>query len=226
MKEGVVAPYERPALSKTYLFPECEFGGERLLPEWYNEKGIELILSIEKVKADLAAKSLTSAGGETFSYQILLIATSSTVIRLSDFGVQGADAKNIFYLREVDDADKLYEAIKAKKNDKAVVVGDGYIGLELSAALRLNNLDVTMVYPEPWCMPRLFTSGIAAFYEGYYAKKGVKEVKLKDGRVLEADIIVVGVGGRPQTTLFKGQIEEEKGRIKVEEELKILDTVT
>ena len=73
------------------------------------------------------------------------------VIKLTDFGVQGADAKNIFYLREIDDADKLVEAIKGKKNGKAVIVGGGYIGLELSAALRINNLDVTMVYPEPWC---------------------------------------------------------------------------
>lgn len=111
-------------------------------------------------------------------------------------------------------------------------------------------------------MPRLFTEGIAAFYEGYYQNKGVniikgtvavgfdthpngevflktaplweillsfktlphsilvsnlqvKEVKLKDGRVLEADIVVVGVGARPLTTLFKGQVEEEKGGIKV-----------
>lgn len=73
------------------------------------------------------------------------------VVRLSDFGVQGADAKNIFYLREIDDADKLVEAIKAKKNGKALVVGGGYIGLELSAALKINNIDVSMVYPEPWC---------------------------------------------------------------------------
>ena len=73
------------------------------------------------------------------------------VIKLSDFGVQGADAKNILYLREIDDADKLVEAIKEKKNGKAVIVGGGYIGLELSAALRINNIDVSMVYPEPWC---------------------------------------------------------------------------
>lgn len=73
------------------------------------------------------------------------------VIRLSDFGVQGADAKNIFYLREIDDADKLVAAIKEKKNGKAVIVGGGYIGLELGAALRINDVDVTMVYPEPWC---------------------------------------------------------------------------
>ncbi|KAK2454814.1 monodehydroascorbate reductase (NADH) [Trifolium repens] len=246
ISKEAVAPYERPALSKAYLFPESPArlpgfhtcvgsGGERLLPEWYNEKGIQLLLSTEIVKADLAAKSLTSAKGETFNYQTLVIATGSSVIRLTDFGVEGADAKNIFYLREVDDADKLYEAIKAKKNAKAVVVGGGYIGLELSAVLRLNNIDVTMVYPEPWCMPRLFTAEIAAFYEGYYANKGVniikgtvatgftsnsdgevKEVKLKDGRVLEADIVVVGVGGRPLTSLFKGQVEEEKGGIKTD----------
>ncbi|KAG4108965.1 hypothetical protein GLYMA_U031121v4 [Glycine max] len=246
ISKEAVAPYERPALSKAYLFPESPArlpgfhvcvgsGGERLLPEWYTEKGIELILSTEIVKVDLAAKSLISAGGETFSYQILIVATGSTVIRLTDFGVEGADAKNIFYLREVDDADKLYEAIKAKKNGKAVVVGGGYIGLELSAVLKLNNIDVTMVYPEPWCMPRLFTAGIAEFYEEYYKNKGVniikgtvavgftsnsdgevKEVKLKDGRVLEADIVVVGVGGRPQTALVKGQVEEEKGGIKTD----------
>jgi len=69
---------------------------------------------------------------------------------LSDFGVND-DAKNIFYLREIDDADKLVEGIEAKKNGRAVVIGGGYIGLELSAALRINNMDVTMVFPEPWC---------------------------------------------------------------------------
>ena len=82
---------------------------------------------------------------------LILLTFFLQVIRLTDFGVQGADAKNIFYLREIEDAEKLYEAIKAKKKGKAVIVGGGYIGLELSAVLRLNNIDVTMVYPEPWC---------------------------------------------------------------------------
>ncbi|RWW86250.1 hypothetical protein BHE74_00004981 [Ensete ventricosum] len=91
--------------------------------------------------------------------------SSLRVINLSDFGTPGANANNIFYLREIDDADKLVAAIEAKKNGKVVIVGGGYIGLELSAVMKMNNLDVTMVYPEPWCMPRLFTSDIAAFYE-------------------------------------------------------------
>lgn len=247
ISKEAVAPYERPALSKAYLFPEgtarlpgfhvcVGSGGERLLPEWYKEKGFELILSTEIVRADIASKTLLSATGLIFKYQILVIATGSTVLRLTDFGVEGADAKNIFYLREIDDADKLVEAIKAKKNGKAVVVGGGYIGLELSAALKINNIDVSMVYPEPWCMPRLFTADIAAFYEGYYANKGikiikgtvavgfttnadgeVKEVKLKDGRTLEADIVVVGVGGRPLISLFKGQVAENKGGIETDD---------
>ncbi|KAK4777073.1 hypothetical protein SAY86_005761 [Trapa natans] len=246
ISKEAVAPYERPALSKAYLFPDgfarlpgfhvcVGSGGERLLPDWYKESGIEIILSTEIVKADLAAKALISAVGESFKYEILIIATGSTVFRLTDFGVQGADAGNIFYLREIDDADKLIEAIKAKKDGKCVVVGGGYIGLELSAVMKINNFDVTMVFPEPWCMPRLFTADIASFYEGYYSNKGikiikgtvavgftadaivqVKEVKLKDGRTLEADIVVVGVGGRPLTTLFKGQVEEDKGGIKTD----------
>ncbi|XP_019158493.1 PREDICTED: monodehydroascorbate reductase-like [Ipomoea nil] len=246
ISKEAVAPYERPALSKAYLFPKgaarlpgfhvcVGSGGEILLPEWYTEKGISLILGTEIVEVDLASKKLVSAAGESFTYEVLVIATGSTVIRLSDFGVQGADAKNIFYLRDINDVDKLVEAIKEKKDGKAVIVGGGYIGLELSAALKMNNIDVSMVYPEPWCMPRLFTAGIANFYEGYYQNKGikiikgtvasgfethpngeVKEVKLKDGRVLEADIVVVGVGGRPLTALFKGQVEEEKGGIKTD----------
>eukprot|EP01018_Ginkgo_biloba_P016200 Gb_02116 [translate_table: standard] len=246
ISKEAVAPYERPALSKAYLFPEgaarlpgfhvcVGSGGERQTPEWYAEKGIELILNTEVVKADLTTKTLTSAAGTTFKFDALVIATGSTFIKLSDFGVQGADAKGIFYLREIDEADALIEAIQSKKEGKAVVVGGGYIGLELAAVLRINKYKVQMVYPEPWCMPRLFTEGIASFYEGYYEGKGVeivkgtvatgfvtddhgnvKIVKLKDGRELEADIVVVGVGARPMTGLFKGQLDEEKGGIKTD----------
>ncbi|KAI3738154.1 hypothetical protein L2E82_28173 [Cichorium intybus] len=246
ISKEAVAPYERPALSKGYLFPEGSArlpgfhvcvgsGGERLAPEWYTEKGITLILKTEIVKADLPSKTLTSSSGDTFKYEVLIIATGSTVFRLENFGIQGADAKNIFYLREIEDADKLVEAIKSKKNGKALVVGGGYIGLELSAALKINAFDVSMVYPDPWCMPRLFTADLATFYEAYYIKKGVnvikgtaaagfvkkengevKEVKLKDDRVMEADIVVVGVGAKPLINLFSGQVEEDKGGIKTD----------
>nr|GMD46233.1 monodehydroascorbate reductase [Ipomoea batatas] len=243
-----VAPYERAALSKGYLFPEgasrqrlpsfhvCAGAGwEILLPEWYEEKGISLIMNTEIVEADVASKTLISAAGEAFKYNVLIIATGSTVLRLSDCGLRGANAKNIFYLRDIDEAEQISQAIDAKKTGKAVVIGGGYIAVEISASLSMNNLDVTMVFPEPWCMPRLFTAGIAAFYEGYYKNKGIKIIKgtvaigfeahpngevknvlLADGRALEADIVAVGVGAMPTTTLFYWQLKEEVGGIKTD----------
>ncbi|KAF3453619.1 hypothetical protein FNV43_RR04060 [Rhamnella rubrinervis] len=243
-KEGV-APYERPVLSKSYLFPNgaarlpsfhvCvgDDEKERQLPQWYVNKGIELFLGTEVVKADLASRTLTVANGRIFMYRILIIATGSEAIKLTDFGVQGAHAKNIFHLREISDADELVKGMKRKKKGKAVVIGGGYIGLEVASAMRINDFEVSMVYPEPWFMHGLFTPAIASFYEKYFSDKGiklfkgtvvvgfetasneeVKIVKLKNGQVLLADVVVVGIGGRPLTTLFKGQVQEEQGGIK------------
>ncbi|XP_019187654.1 PREDICTED: monodehydroascorbate reductase-like isoform X2 [Ipomoea nil] len=202
---------------------------------YYSLSGISLIMDTEIVEADLDSKTLISAAGEAFKYQVLIIATGSTVLRLSDCGLQGANSKNIFYLRDIDEAEQISQALDAKKTAKAVVVGGGYIALEISASLRMNNIDVTMIFPEPWCMPRLFTPGIAAFYEGYYANKGIKIIKgtvaigfdahpngevknvlLADGRALPADIVAVGVGAMPATTLFYWQLNEEVGGIKID----------
>ncbi|XP_023552962.1 monodehydroascorbate reductase, seedling isozyme-like [Cucurbita pepo subsp. pepo] len=247
VSEESVAPYERPALSKGYLFPTNaarlpEFhvcvgsGGERLDPNWYEEKGIELILNTKIVEATLNSKALRSENGRILKFGALIIATGSRVKKLSDFGVKGDDqAKNVLYLRDVKDADKIIEEIRVKKNGKVVVVGGGYIGLEVGAALKLNNLSVTMVYNDPWLMSRLFTKEIAEFYEQYYTSRGinlinetsvieleadssgeVKKVKLKNGRELEADFVVVGVGARPCTRLFQGQIEMSRGGIKTD----------
>ncbi|KAL5067732.1 hypothetical protein RYX36_018619 [Vicia faba] len=215
-------------------------GGElnNLTSKWYSKKGIMLYPGTEILRANLGRKLLLSSEKLVFHYETLIIATGSSAIRLADFGVEGDDAKNIFYLRNVDDANNLLDALdamKEKKNGKAVVVGGGYVAMEITASLRLHNIDVTMVYSESWCMSQLFTCDIAAFYEGYYANKGiniiketdvigfttnsareVKEVKLKDGRVLEADFVVVSLGGKPQISLFKGQLEEEQGGIKTD----------
>ncbi|PHT40391.1 Monodehydroascorbate reductase [Capsicum baccatum] len=71
--------------------------------------------------------------------------------KLSNFGVQGADSRKIFYLREINDTAMIMEALKANKNTKAIVVRGGYVGLELTVVLRLNNIKVDMVYPELFC---------------------------------------------------------------------------
>ncbi|CAH2054278.1 unnamed protein product [Thlaspi arvense] len=219
-------------LAKNYV---CGTGEQIQCLQWYKDKGIELILSTKIVKADLAGKSLVTSDGEIFKFQTLLVATGSTCVRLSEFGVQDANAKNIFYLRDNKDVDQLALTMETTKKRTVVVIGGGYIGFEISASLTVNNYNVTMIFPEPWIMHRLFTAEIATFYEGYYADKGIKiikstkatgyntnsngevtEVKLDDGRILEAEIVIVDIGGRPMTSLFKGQLEEEKGGIKTD----------
>ncbi|GMP29280.1 hypothetical protein CsSME_00004455 [Camellia sinensis var. sinensis] len=116
----------------------------------------------------------------------------------------------------------------------AVVIGGGYIGMECAASLVINKINVTMVFPEEHCMARLFTPKIASYYEDYYEDKGVKFIKgtvlssidmNSDGKVtgvnlgdeshLPADMVVVGIGIRPNTALFEGQLTLEKGGIKV-----------
>ncbi|KAH7276413.1 hypothetical protein KP509_39G006100 [Ceratopteris richardii] len=120
------------------------------------------------------------------------------------------------------------------KGGTAVVIGGGYIGMECAAALISNNIGVTMVFPEHHFMARLFTAEIAAFYEDYYMKRGVNFIKgtvmaafesdenknvtavvLKDGTHIKADMVVVGIGIRPNISLFEGQLALEKGGIKV-----------
>lgn len=244
--EPVVA-YERPALSKAYLAPEGAArlpgfhtcvggGGERQTPEWYTEKGIEYRTNTKVTAADVTSKTLTLSTGESVSFGKLIIATGARPVYLTDFKTPGADLGGILYLRDIRDGEKLLEGIaKAKAaGNKAVVVGGGYIGMEVSAMLSLNGLDTTVVLPEDRLMARLFTPELAAKYEKFWGDKGIKlvhgalatsfegsngqvsEVVLKSGERLPADLVVVGVGARANVELFRGQVEEAAGGIKVD----------
>lgn len=248
ISEEPVVSYERPALSKAYLFPEKPArlpgfhttvggGGEKHEPSWYSDNGIDFKTSTKVTKADVKAKTITTESGEDISFEKLIIALGSVATKLTDFGTKGAELGNIFYLRDTRDADALIAGIAAAKKagNKAVVVGGGYIGLECAAALQMNDLDVTIVFPEGRFMERLFTPEIADFYEKFYADKGIKIISkdtvtsfegegkvktsvLKSGKKLESDIVIVGVGARPNTEMFKGQIdflEDRPGGIKV-----------
>ncbi|PIN07884.1 Monodehydroascorbate/ferredoxin reductase [Handroanthus impetiginosus] len=245
ISEETVAPYERPALSKGYLFPEaparlpsfhCCVGTneERLAPKWYKEHGIELILGTRVKSADVRRKTLLTATGETISYKYLIVATGARALKLEEFGLNGSDAANVCYLRDLADADRLVNVMKSCPGGNAVVIGGGYIGMECTASLVLNKLNVTMVFPEAHCLARLFTPKIAKYYEEFYQSKGVKFIKgtvltsfdfNSDGKVtavnlrnsgkLLVDMVVIGIGIRPNASLFEGQLTMEKGGIKV-----------
>ncbi|KAK9824670.1 hypothetical protein WJX72_012200 [[Myrmecia] bisecta] len=249
--------YERPALSKAYLNPEGAArlpgfhttvggGGDKQSPEWYGENGITYKTKTKVTEADVKNKTLKTADGDSIKYEKLIIATGARPVDLGDFGTKGADLKGIFYLRNVEDADKLIAAFPAAKakGGKAIVVGGGYIGMEVSCGLNKNGLDVTVVFPEDRLMERLFTPEIAEFYESYYLDKGVTlkrgstvasfegedgqvtHAVLKSGEKLEADLVLVGVGARPNIELFKGQVEllqDKPGGIKVDGRLRTSD---
>ncbi|KAK8619093.1 hypothetical protein V6N13_133060 [Hibiscus sabdariffa] len=245
ISEEPVAPYERPALSKGFLLPESPArlpsfhtcvgaNEERLTPKWYKEHGIELVLGTRVKSVDVRRKKLLTATGETISYKILLIATGARALKLEEFGLNGSEAENVCYLRDLADANGLVNAMQSCAGRNAVVIGGGYIGMECAASLAINKINVTMVFPEVHCMARLFTPKIASYYEEYYQSKGVKFIKgtvlssfefdssgqvtavnLRDGSRLPADLVVVGIGIRPNTSLFEGQLTLDKGGIKV-----------
>ncbi|CAI9766743.1 unnamed protein product [Fraxinus pennsylvanica] len=245
ISEESVAPYERPALSKGFLLPEdparlpsfhCCVGSneEKLTPKWYKEHGIELILNTQVKSADVKSKMLLIATGETISYKILIVATGARPLKLEETGVRGSDAANVCYLRDLADAEKLVNVMQSSSGGNAIVLGGGYIGMECAASLAINKLKVTMVLPRAHCMARLFTPKIASYYEEFYKSKGVKFVKgtvltsfdfntegkvtaanLSDGSKLPADMVVIGIGIHPNTSLFEGQLTLEKGGIKV-----------
>uniref|UniRef100_A0A1J3K6I5 monodehydroascorbate reductase (NADH) n=1 Tax=Noccaea caerulescens TaxID=107243 RepID=A0A1J3K6I5_NOCCA len=254
ISEEPVAPYERPALSKGFLLPEAPArlpsfhtcvgaNDEKLTPKWYKEHGIELVLGTRVKSVDVRRKTLLSSTGETISYKFLIVATGARALKLEEFGVEGSDAENVCYLRDLSDANRLATAMESSSNGNAVVIGGGYIGMECAASLVINKINVTMVFPEAHCMPRLFTPKIASLYEDFYRAKGVKFVKgtvltsfefesnkkvtgvnLKDGSQLPADLVVVGIGIRPNTSLFEGQLTIEKGGIKVNGKMQSSDS--
>eukprot|EP00268_Persea_americana_P042469 TRINITY_DN42504_c0_g1_i1.p1 TRINITY_DN42504_c0_g1~~TRINITY_DN42504_c0_g1_i1.p1 ORF type:complete len:469 (+),score=105.28 TRINITY_DN42504_c0_g1_i1:1132-2538(+) len=197
-------------------------------------RGIELVLGTRVKCADVRRKTLLTATGETISYNILIIATGARALKLEEFGVKGSEADNVCYLRDLADANRLVSVMQSNVGGNAVVIGGGYIGMECAASLVINKINVTMVFPEAHCMARLFTPKIAEYYEEYYKSRGVNFIKgtvlssfennadgkvtaviLRDGTRITTDMVVVGIGIRPNTSLFEGQLNMEKGGIKV-----------
>jgi NADPH-dependent 2,4-dienoyl-CoA reductase/sulfur reductase-like enzyme len=123
---------------------------------------------------------------QVISYVKLVVATGARPIKLTEFSVPGADLPGLHYLRDVADADALLAAVEGAKarggrggrGVLVVIVGGGYIGMEVAAGLAGHpGLSTTMVFPEDRLMARLLTPQLAAFYEQYYAGKGISLVK-------------------------------------------------
>jgi 3-phenylpropionate/trans-cinnamate dioxygenase ferredoxin reductase component len=199
-------PYQRPPLSKTYL--AGEFARERLFlksDSFYAETRCDLRLGVAAERIDRASKQVIIAGGETISYDKLLLTTGARVRPLS---VPGADLPGVHYLRKIDDVDRLRPALAP--GVRLAVVGGGYIGLEVAAVAAKRGLHVIVIEAADRVMVRAVSPPISAFYEAEHRAHGVEflmgagaqsfagaarvEAVVTERGVIAADAVLIGVG--------------------------------
>ncbi|GAC1611942.1 MAG: FAD-dependent oxidoreductase [Mycobacteriales bacterium] len=202
-------PYERPGLSKGYLTGALSLDQLLVHPaEMYDELDIELRLGLPAAGVDVDRRRVL-LGGEELPYDALVLATGSANLRPP---IPGIDLDGVHQLRTVEDADALRAA--AQRGGRAVVVGTGFIGCEVAATLRSEGLDVTALDGLPGPLWNVLGPEISAVVRGWHRDNGttvlgdapvasfagsgrVEQVLLQDGRVLPADLVIVGVGARP-----------------------------
>jgi NADPH-dependent 2,4-dienoyl-CoA reductase/sulfur reductase-like enzyme/nitrite reductase/ring-hydroxylating ferredoxin subunit len=203
-------PVDRPNLSKDYLAGSAPEDWLPLRPDsFYAEAGIELRLNAEVTAIEPKARHVVVAGGATIPYDRLLLATGAEPVRLP---IPGADQPHVHVLRALDDCRAIIELTKGAR--RAVVIGASFIGLEAAAALRARNIEVHVVGLEARPMERVLGPQMGDFVRALHEQHGVvfhlgdtviaidgKRAMLKSGGVIEADIVVVGVGVRPRLAL-------------------------
>ena len=210
-------PYERPPLSKGYLAGEQDLKSILINEEaFYQEHGIEVRLKTTVGTVNLESRRLQTASGETLNFENLVIATGSYARRFPDLS---KTPKSLYYLRSAADSSLIRE--RAQGARQAVVIGGGFIGMEVASVLARKGARTTLALPEERVWRRFFTPEMSQFFEKYYENRGVRlqrnanvnsvteegdrvRVALNSGQKLEADLVVAGIGAVPATELFEG----------------------
>jgi NADPH-dependent 2,4-dienoyl-CoA reductase/sulfur reductase-like enzyme len=206
-------PYKRPPLSKGLWRGGAE---EKIWKKTDEVPGVDLRLGRRITSVDLDARTATDDAGDEYAWEKLLFATGGTPRRL------GGDDGDVVYFRTLDDFHLLHE--RAGEGTRVAVIGGGFIGSEIAAALVGVGATVSMTFPEPAIGFRLFPRGLGDFVTGYYRDKGV-EVNaggmVGSPRELDADIVVAGLGIVPNVELAEaaglkvdnGIVVDEHGRV-------------
>ena len=207
-------PYERPPLTKDYLQGKSEREKAYVHEEdFYARQDIDLRLGAVAEAIDPGASTVTLAGGESLRYDGLLLTTGAEPRRLT---VAGADLGGVHYLRTLSDCDALRERLGS--GGHVAVVGAGWIGSEFAASARQAGVDVTVIDPLALPNERIFGPEIGAFYRDVHVAHGVEmvledgvealegngsvsAVRTANGRRVECDFVVVGVGVVPRVKL-------------------------
>ncbi len=207
-------PYERPPLSKDVLQGKAEADVAFPHPEgWYRAEWVTLRLGMPATAISVDQHTVTLADGSALPWDRLLLATGSVVRRLD---VPGGDLPGVHYLRTMDESLALLEQLRA--GGDVVIVGAGWIGLEVAAAARHHGCTVTIIEPQAAPLVGVVGERIGGWFAGFHRANGV-DVRLntgvagftgddhvtgvttKDGDTIAATTVVVGVGIQPETTL-------------------------
>lgn len=210
LSNDAAAPVDRPNLSKDYLAGSAPEDWLPLRPEgFYADASIDLRLGAEVAAIDPQAKSVVLAGGEAIAYDRLLLATGAEPVRLP---IPGADQPHVHVLRSLADSRAIIASAEGAR--RAIVIGASFIGLEAAASLRARDIEVHVVGLEQRPMERVLGPQLGDFVRRLHEEHGVvfhlgdtvtaidgKRATLKSGGVIEADLVVVGVGVRPRLAL-------------------------
>ena len=207
-------PYERPPLSKDFLRGESGREKTRTHDEaWYREHEVDVLLATRASTVDPATRTVTTEVGAQLRYGGLLLATGAQPIRL---GLPGEDLEGVYYLRTVDDAERLRAAIS--RAETMVMIGGGFIGAEVAASTTQMDTRVTLLELAETLWTRAVGPQMGRFFEEFLRDRGVhvrtrtsaerlegdgsvEAVVLPDGSRLHADVVVIGVGVRPDVGL-------------------------
>ena len=207
-------PYERPPLSKGFLSGKENEAGILINPaEWYRQNGIDVRLRTSADRIDLSKKRAYTSDGAEIAFEQLLIATGA---RSRALDLPGAKLDGVFYLRSMDDSRKIHS--RADKSRQTVIIGGGFIGMEVASVLAQQNIRTTIVVRDDRVWQRVFTPDMSAFFTRYYAARGVQiitnaipasidggnsvsAVVLQGGRGLPCDMVVAGIGAVALTDL-------------------------
>lgn len=203
-------PVDRPNLSKDYLAGNAPEDWLPLRPEnFYRDAGIDLRLNTNVSAIDPKARNVTLGNGDKLPFDRLLLATGAEPVKLQ---IPGADQPHVHILRSVADSRAIIQAAGNAK--RVLVIGASFIGLEVAASLRARKLEVHVVAPDERPMQRVLGPQMGDFVRALHEENGVnfhledtveridgRRATLKSGGVIEADVVVVGIGVKPRLAL-------------------------
>jgi 3-phenylpropionate/trans-cinnamate dioxygenase ferredoxin reductase subunit len=207
-------PYQRPPLSKKFL--AGELAAERLFvkpAEFYENDQLEILLDTRVEHIDRAGRQLRTSAGNNIGYDKLVLALGSTPRQID---LPGVDLAGVSYLRSIADVERIRSSLADAR--QMVIVGAGYIGLEVAAVVCKMGIDVTVVEAQDRVMSRVVSPQVSAFYEKVHRENGVQlllstgvaafvgdervtAVELDNGDRIPADAVIVGVGVVPNTAI-------------------------